>query len=62
MVWRAATTALAMMVFNCSAERVIWFESEDSVWGSWLGRPDILLLGEGREASEVEGEVTVEGE
>ena len=32
------------------------------VGGSWLGRLDILLLGEGREASKVEGEVIVEGE
>ena len=51
-----------MMVFSCSTERVIWPESEDSAWGSWSGKPDILLFGEGREASEVEGEVTVEGE
>ena len=61
-VWRAATTALVMMAFSCSAESVIWPESEDSVEGSWSGRADILLLGEGREASKVEGEVTVEGE
>ena len=50
------------MAFNCSAEIVIWLELEDSVKGSWSGRPDILLLGEGREASEVEGKVIVEGE
>ena len=51
-----------MMAFSCSAESVIWPEPEDSAEGSWLGRSDILLLGEGREASEVEGEVVVEGE
>ena len=50
------------VAFSCSAESVICPESEDSVEGSWLDRADILLLGEGREASEVEGEVVVEGE
>ena len=62
MVWRAAATALVMMVFNGSTERVTWPELEGSAWGSWSGKPDIFLFGEGREASEVEGEVTVEGE